>query len=551
MNPSRPSKLSRCFEMGGTLEILDKRWRAACEVLFKEEVGPLEDYAQWLSGLTRQNVIRKSSISGKEVAYAINEYAEGSRWISFDEIDYGAKYAPLSLDQIKDLDSLLDAVSERACYAGNIILGNSGQVEKSSNITDSYFMLNTSMLGDCKNLAYSSRGRLCTDCFGVYGPGESEFCIRCPQTYRDKRCFEMWVTQNCSDGYYSYNLRNCSECMFCFNVQNKRFAIGNLELGKDKYIQLKEKLIADMVGELKRKKKLPSLMDIVAKSGFEKPAISAPETRQDGGEGKKATEAAFQKTSSLLFGAKLRGIDSYSSWLTRNGESMLRAKSAASGRKILFFKSALSPVHLPILTRAVTEREALELGKTARVSLEDAEGLALANAHRVIGSLAFFNMEFEEGTNTCLTECSTTIESSLSYRSGAMVYSKYCGYIFYPRSCEHMFGGNQLFDCSFCIKCYHSVKLTRCFECDSCRTCSDSYFCHNCEGLQDSMFCFNAKNLRYAIGNAEVGREKYLEIKGKLLAGIAGRLEKGHDLNLSIYNIGAVGRKPTKAGKAR
>ncbi|MFA5105764.1 MAG: hypothetical protein WC506_02270 [Candidatus Micrarchaeia archaeon] len=538
--------------MSRALEILDKRWRAACEVVFKQEIGPLEDYAKWLEGLVIPNVIRKSSISGKEVAYAIPEYSEGSRWISFDEIDYGAKYSPLDLNQIKDLDSLIGAVSERACYAGNIILGNSGEVEKSSNITDSYFMLNTAMFGDCKNLAYCSRGRLCTDCFGAYGPGESEFCIRCPQTYRDRRCFEMWVTQNCSDGYYSYNLRNCSECMFCFNVQNKRFAIGNLELGRDKYAGLKEKLLSEMVGELKRKKKLPSLMDIVAKSSFEKPSISVPGPAPDGGEGRKAAEAGFQKTSALLFGAKLQGIDSYSPWLVRNGEAMAEAKSAASGKRILFFKSALSPVLLPLPERAVTEREALELGKTACMKPEQAERLTLSNARLYIGPLAFFNMEFEEGTNTHLSECSTAIESSLSYRSGAMVYSKYCGYIFYPRSCEHMFGGNQLFDCSFCIKCYHSVKLTRCFECDSCRTCSDSYFCHNCEGLQDCMFCFNVKNKRYAIGNAEVGREKYMKAKEMLLKAISGSLEKTHDFKLSIYNAGiASGKKPASPGKAQ
>lgn len=537
--------------MNRTLEVLDKRWRAACKVVFKEDVGPLGDYSGWLQGLAIPNTIRKSSVSGKDVAYAIPEYSEGSRWVSFDEIDYGASHAPLDINQVKDLDSLLAAVSERAAYAGNIILGNSGQVEKSSNITDSYFMLHTSMLGDCKNLAYSSRGRLCDDCFGVYGPGESEFCIRCPQTYRDRRCFEMWVTQNCSDGYYSYNLRNCSECMFCFNVQNKRFAIGNLELDKSKYAQIKEKLLSEMAGELKRKKKLPSLMDIVAKSSFSKPQISVPEASRDGGAGKRATEAAFQKTSSLLFGEKLAGIDDYSSWLVRNGEGMAQAKSAASGRRILFFKSALSPVHLPILERAVTEREALEFGQTACMEREKAESVSLANAHKAIGGLAFFNLEFEEGTNVNLSECSTTIESSLSHRSGAMVYSKYCGYIFYPRTCEHMFGGNQLFDCSFCIKCYHSVKLTRCFECDSCRGCSDSYFCHNCEGLQDCMFCFNVKNKRHAIGNAEVGREKYMKVKEMLLKEMSGRLLKEHDFPLSIYNVGVANcKKSGIIGKA-
>jgi len=63
-------------------------------------------------------------------------------------------------------------------------------------------------------------------------------------------------------------------------------------------------------------------------------------------------------------------------------------------------------------------------------------------------------------------------------------------------------------------------------------------FCHNCEGLSDCMFCFNVKNKRYAIGNVEVGREKYLEVKKRTLAEIAAKLERKHDLELDIYNIG-------------
>ncbi|MFH0817693.1 MAG: hypothetical protein V1909_03600, partial [Candidatus Micrarchaeota archaeon] len=86
--------------------------------------------------------------------------------------------------------------------------------------------------------------------------------------------------------------------------------------------------------------------------------------------------------------------------------------------------------------------------------------------------------------------------------------------------------------------CYNSVKLTRCFEMDSCRSCSDSYFSHNCEGLSNCMFCFNAKSLRYAIGNVEVGREQYMKIKKRVLDEIVKKLEKDKNLDLDIYNIG-------------
>ena len=51
------------------------------------------------------------------------------------------------------------------------------------------------------------------------------------------------------------------------------------------------------------------------------------------------------------------------------------------------------------------------------------------------------------------------------------------------------------------------------------------------------MFCFNAKSLSYAIGNVELGKEKYLEIKKKILEEIHSKLKKDKRLDLNIYNI--------------
>lgn len=524
-----------------TLELLDRRWRSACKVVFKQDVGPLSDFMPYLSGLVAEPIRRKSSISGKEVTYAIPEYSEGSRWISLDEIDYRKKAEPLSINEIKDFDSLLAAVSERAEYCGNIILGNSGFVEKSSSLTDSFYMHNTTLLSDCKHNACVSTGRLCNDSFGTYGPGESEFCIRCTQTYRDKRCFEAWVTQNCSDIYYSYNLSNCTDCFFCFNVKSKRHAVGNLELDRGKYAEIKEKLLFEMADGLKKNKRLPSLMEIAAKSPFSKPGMLVSEQALEDDSGKKAAEAAFQKTSKLLFGKQLENIDSYRAWLERHIHKIEERESAASGKRILMVPAAITIPEIP-KDRILTTPEALELGNRTHLAESDAVSLSLENAHSLIRKLAFFNVEFTDGNNSHLTECTTYIENTLCYRTAGMVYSKYCGYTFYPRSSEHAFGCNQLFDSSFCINCYYSTKLTRCAECDSCRNCSDCYYCHNVENCSDCMFCFNVKSKHYAIGNVEVGKEKYLEIKKMLLAEIGKRLEKSHDCSIDIYNVGTIGK---------
>jgi hypothetical protein len=51
------------------------------------------------------------------------------------------------------------------------------------------------------------------------------------------------------------------------------------------------------------------------------------------------------------------------------------------------------------------------------------------------------------------------------------------------------------------------------------------------------MFCSNAKNLRYAVFNVEVGREKFMELKSRLMSKICNELEANGRLEPDIYNI--------------
>ncbi|MCX6778085.1 MAG: hypothetical protein NT157_04335 [Candidatus Micrarchaeota archaeon] len=521
-----------------TLAVLDKRWRTACKVVFKEDVGPLSDYYKWLDELIDKNRHEKSCISGKDVTIAIKEYHKDAKFIGFGEVDFNKEYPPLSINEIKDIDSLISAIRDRVCYCGNIIIGNCGHVEKSANISDSFFVYDSAQYGDSKYLFKCTVGRICEDCFGTHGPGESQFCIRCTQTYRDRRCFEAWMCQNCSDCYYSFNLDNCAECLFCFNLRSKRHCIGNLQLEPKKYEQLKAKLLAEMAGKLRREKKLPSLIDIVAKARLEKPEIPPQPDWRDNESGKEEVEREFTKTAKLVLGTELSGIDGYKKWLLSHTHTMIELKSAASGKKILHLPYTIAIPALP-KDRLLTIEEAIWWGEHAKMPPEEVEKLTLENAHDKLGRIAYFAAEFCEGDNKNITDCAIMIDNSYCYLTSAMVYSKYCACGMWPRSSEHCFGFDTLWDCSFCINCYHSVKLTRCFEVDSCRSCSGCYYCHNCENLTDCMFCFNTKNLRYAIGNVEVGREAYMRIKKLVLGEIGKKLEKNRSLEFDIYNIGA------------
>lgn len=516
---------------------IDVAWNKTCKLLLGKEIGKIEEYADWLKGLIAPNITKKCAVSQKDVSIAVREYAEGSKFISFDEITFDKNYGLFDTDNIKDISSLITVLSDRFLYSGNVLLGNSINAERSTNVSDCSYIYETAQFDKSKLMAYCTVGRESNNLFGVYGPGETEYCIRCTQTYRDRRCFELWMSQNCSDCYYSYNLDGCSNCIFCFNLRNKKNCIGNLELSPEKFAEIKERLVFQMRERLMKEKRLPSLLQIVKKGKFVVPpkiGINSDSENTD----PEHMEESFSNVTRLLFGKSLKGIDKYSNWLYSHAHKITEVKSAVSGKKILMNSYVIAGEDIP-KDRIVDISEALALGNELRITEQEAEEISFEGASDIVSKLAFFNVEFKEGKNSNMFNCTMSIESTDCYFASATVRSKNCGCGMWPTRCDGCFGFDTIKDGFYSINCYHSVKLARCFEMDNCRDCADSMFCHNCEALSNCMFCFNTKSKRYAIGNVEVGREKFIKIKKIVLDQIIRALERDKKLELSIYNIGS------------
>jgi hypothetical protein len=518
------------------LPILQKRFDSTCKVVLGEEIGALPDYKDWLLKYVPELKHRLSSASGEEITFSIPSYIEGSKWIGFDEIDFTKKAEPLTINEIKDFDSLVAALRERFAYAGSSALGNSQFVERSSNITDSFYMLETGRLTECKYIAYSTLGRTAEDCFGCHGLGESKFLIKCHETFRDTRCLELWQSRSCSDCYFSHNLDDCQEAIFCFNAKNLRHAIGNLALDRGKYAQLKRALLSEMAQKLKKEKQLPTLVEIFGKCPSAKTRLSI-DLKEEGKTDKVVIETAFAATCHILLGKKLPGgIDDYGGWLNSKIPKSQRVRSCVSGKDFTRWDYCCYFEHPK--ERLVSLVEARKLGESQKASEASLEGLNLGNAAAKLCDVAYFCPEYRDGANLNMIEVPNACDSANCYRSSPVVYSKDCGYCYWPRSSEHAFGCGALLSSEFCMHCYNSVKLSRCFEVDFSRDCADCYFSHNIENCHDTMFCFNAKNLKYAIGNVEVGRENYLLLKSQLLGLILRELENTHSLSADIYGIG-------------
>ena len=362
---------------------LDRRWKATCKILLGGEVGGLSDYAQWLYEGNGPRLVKASEVSGKDVVLSSSVYPENARYISYDEAETGKAYAPLSINEMKDIDSLLSAVSERMAYSGNIVLGNSRYVEQSSTITECFYALHCERVAFCKYIAYCTRGGYSENAFGCYGFGPTQFVVRSMASWNCTRCLNVSRAYSSSDIYFSHGITNCSDCMFCFNVKNKRRAIGNLELPKEKYAQLKAKLLAEIREKLEKEKRLPSLIELVAGQkpdygGLKRAMASAkpfPTEKTDKGR----IEEAFSKTTAIVLGKALAPIDAYSGWLSENSNICLEdGKSCATGTALIV------PDYAHFLQfprdRLITQDEAEFLGQKLALEPQEAESVSLQNA---------------------------------------------------------------------------------------------------------------------------------------------------------------------------
>ncbi|HQT44867.1 MAG TPA: hypothetical protein PLO51_02735 [Candidatus Micrarchaeota archaeon] len=248
----------------------------------------------------------------------------------------------------------------------------------------------------------------------------------------------------------------------------------------------------------------------------------------------------FSQVSLMLFGKRLENVRDYGEWLltTAHEARMAEKKSIVSARTV-YVPSA--KFFLDLGGRVMTADEALKHGEK-NIAEAQAGGLSLANASGILSGISATTPEIIYSENIGTSESCAYGPTQHCYRVACCWFSKYIAYSYWTRTSDSLFGCSLCTDCSFSAKCYSSTKLTKCFEVNDSNRCSDSYFCHNCEDMSECMFCFNAKGKRYAIGNVEVGREKYMEIKRKVLASIWAELESAKSLKHDIYNLGIAGQ---------
>ncbi|MFH1471126.1 MAG: hypothetical protein ABIF01_05235 [Candidatus Micrarchaeota archaeon] len=248
------------------LKAINEAWKDTCRVVLRGEIGELDGYAGYLTKYLEKRLERKSAISGKSVVVASAPFCKSAKFLSNDEMEEfnsRMRKEKLGINDIKDIDSAVQALGEKLYYGGNIFRGKSTEVYDSDLCLNSSFIYKSSDIYDSKYIGYSCDTRYGNSLFGCSWVGECQYVLKGYEIYQQTRCMDTLRTYIATDCYYVANLEECNGCMFSFNQRTKRNLIGNIALPKDEYARLRDKLIDELRETIMRKKTLPSIVDII------------------------------------------------------------------------------------------------------------------------------------------------------------------------------------------------------------------------------------------------------------------------------------------------
>lgn len=246
-------------------QVLNKGWNSACRMIFGREIGELKEYEDYLKEAVRGKEV-SSCFSGSKLWCASENYPEGARFFDFSrEQQMAASNQAEGIDGSEaDIDSIVGKIQDKILYGCSKVFGNSQFVEHSDGIVDCTYILGCSMCFRSTNQAYTLLNHSSEYAYGCASSGKSSHIIRCLYTREQKRCFENSACVNLSDCMFCYNLHNSSHCMFSFNLRSKQYVIGNVQLERDGYFDLRGRLVDEIAGKLEKEKRLDlSILDIL------------------------------------------------------------------------------------------------------------------------------------------------------------------------------------------------------------------------------------------------------------------------------------------------
>ncbi|MEW6528685.1 MAG: hypothetical protein AB1391_02235 [Candidatus Micrarchaeota archaeon] len=238
---------------------IEEAWKSTCRIVLGKDIGPLQKYERLLS--ERINPIKRfKTICGNETCSSdlmFYKYIPKERYASSEESEEVAKqHITFEDGEEISLKSIIEKISPIAFFKVEIHEGNTTNYVDTQN---DYNAINTYKTCDgafVKNIAYNSMVLNSEYIFGSYRISYSKFCIK-SNGVNISCCFDVASCINSSNLIYCYDVEGLDNCMFCFNTKAKRYAIGNVEIGKENYMKIKKLVLDEITAKLEKDGTLP------------------------------------------------------------------------------------------------------------------------------------------------------------------------------------------------------------------------------------------------------------------------------------------------------
>ncbi|MCC7570683.1 hypothetical protein KO465_05005 [Candidatus Micrarchaeota archaeon] len=252
-------------------EHIENAFQSTSRVLFGKNLESFEEYENWLvDGSVRVKKL-KSAISKDEIYYYDADSYNRDSCKVWRKTMRGMENVLITINEShkKAQESIPVKKMENAClkeFPKLIKKIRYVSIDKDSgpNIGINevfYYIKSVHCFRSCyclksKYCVYSNFPENSEYMFGSNIVTDSKFCFKCYDSSKLIRCFEVGESDNCRDCYFCYNCENLDNCMFCFNATSKHYAIANVELGKEEYMKVKERIIREIWCRLNENKKL-------------------------------------------------------------------------------------------------------------------------------------------------------------------------------------------------------------------------------------------------------------------------------------------------------
>ena len=239
---------------------MDSAFRRTCRLVLGAETGSLREAQRFLAkGLAHLAECR--TLFGNRI-YLPSEPLFGFERIPRDRLANEEEAEALSGVSVRagdcaSLDSLLRALPGVAFYRACLFGGNYGNNIETAigwNSTDSYQVFDTT---NCRFDAHCTMALDSNYCFGCYRVVHCDFCLRCHNCTKLSGCLEMDACSYCRNSMFCHNCENLEFCMFCSNAKNLKYAIANFEVGREKYMELRDMVLREITRAISEGGNLP------------------------------------------------------------------------------------------------------------------------------------------------------------------------------------------------------------------------------------------------------------------------------------------------------